>query len=70
MVVQKDVLDEMCKLVPAGRQGLTLLHISAQRKRFPWDKGCIWGLSKRCFSGCLGFTGGSEGVVCGRNGSG
>ena len=23
------------------RQGLTLLHISAQRKRFEWDRGCI-----------------------------
>ena len=33
-----------------GRQGLTLLHFSAQRKRFLWDRGCISGL----FMGCLG----------------
>ena len=24
-----------------GRQQLTLVHFSAQRKRFPWDRGCI-----------------------------
>jgi len=22
-------------------QGLTPVHVSAQRKRFPWDRGCI-----------------------------
>ena len=28
----------------AGRgQGLTLVHVSAQRKRFVWDRGCIYG---------------------------
>jgi len=25
----------------APRQGLTLVHVSAQRKRFPWDRGCV-----------------------------
>jgi hypothetical protein len=25
-------------------QGLTLVHFSAQRKRFQWDRGCIQGL--------------------------
>ena len=25
----------------AARQGLTLVHFSAQRKRFLWDRGCI-----------------------------
>ena len=24
-----------------ARQGLTLVHFSAQRKRFLWDRGCI-----------------------------
>jgi hypothetical protein len=32
--------------VPAGRQGLTLVHFSAQLKRILWDKGA--------FRGCLG----------------
>ena len=42
------VLDE----APGGahHQGLTLVHFSAQRKRFLWDRGCISGLSR----GCLG----------------
>jgi hypothetical protein len=26
------------------RQGLTLVHFSAQRKRFLWDRGCIYWL--------------------------
>jgi hypothetical protein len=25
----------------SGGQGLTLVHFSAQRKRFLWDRGCI-----------------------------
>jgi hypothetical protein len=25
-------------------QGLTLVHFSAQRKRFLWDRGCTYGL--------------------------
>jgi len=32
-----------------GQQGLTLVHFSAQRKRFLWDGGCIW----RLFRGCV-----------------
>ena len=28
---------------PGCVQGLTLVHFSAQRKRFLWDRGCIWG---------------------------
>ena len=31
------------------RQGLTLVHYSAQRKRFLWDRGCV----QRLFRGCL-----------------
>ena len=32
----------------AEDQGLTLVHFSAQRKRFPWDRGYTWE-----FKGCL-----------------
>ena len=39
-------------------QGLTLIHFSAQRKRFLWDKGCLFEL----FKGCLGGVRGYEGV--------
>ena len=28
-----------------GGQGLTLVHVSAQRGRFVWDRGCIEGVS-------------------------
>jgi len=34
-----------------GRQGLTLVHFSAQLKRFLWERGCIYGLFR-------GYTGG------------
>jgi len=37
-------------VVRALRQGLTLVHFSAQRKRILWDRGCIKGL----FRGCSG----------------
>ena len=30
------------RLRRAIRQGLTLLHISAQRKHLLWDRGCSW----------------------------
>ena len=39
-------------LGPQGRQALTLVHFSAQRKRFRWDWGCIQGL----FRGCQGAS--------------
>jgi len=35
-------------------QGLTLVHFSAQRKPFLWDRGCSQGL----FRGCSGVVGG------------
>jgi len=41
-------------LVARIRQGLILVHFSAQLKRFLWDRGCLQGLSR----GCLGVTGG------------
>jgi hypothetical protein len=31
-------------LLAAARQRLTPVHFSAQRKRFLWDKGCLWGV--------------------------
>jgi len=40
------------------RQGLTLVHFSAQLKRFVWDRGCIEGL----FGGCSWGVWGHEGV--------
>jgi len=30
------------------RQGLTLVHFSAQLERFPWDRGCVQGLFRMC----------------------
>jgi len=38
-------------LVTAAKQGLTLLHFSAQLKRFLWDRGCIQGLFRGSFAG-------------------
>jgi len=32
-------------------QGLTLVHFSAQRERFLWDRGCLWGLFRGCLAG-------------------
>ena len=43
--------------VSAANQGLTLLQISTQRKRFLWNRGCIYGLLRgylRGIRGCLG----------------
>jgi len=38
-------------------QGFTLVHFSAQRKRFLWDKGCIQGLPEGCLGGIRGYQG-------------
>jgi len=43
-------------------QGLTLVHFSAQRKRFLWDRGCIEGLFRGCSGGLRG-SGGIRGCV-------
>jgi len=32
------------RTAPSRGQGLTLVHLSAQRKRFLWDKGCFRGV--------------------------
>jgi len=37
------------------RQGLTLVHLSAQRKRFLWDKGCISGWFRGRVGGVNGW---------------
>jgi len=39
------------------RQGLTLAHFSAQRRRFVWDRGCIQGLCRGCLVGVRGYQG-------------
>jgi hypothetical protein len=36
----------------SARQGLTLVHFSAQPKRFLWDMGCI----QEAFRICIGAT--------------
>ena len=46
----------MCVSSPLG-QGLTLVHSSAQRKRFQWDRGCIEGLFSGCVAGVKGYLG-------------
>ena len=40
-----------------SRQGLTLVHFSAQRKRFRWDLGCMQGLFRGCLEGVKGHYG-------------
>ena len=45
----------MCRSAP--RQGLSLVHFSAQRKRFLWDRGCIKGLFRGCLDGVRGYQG-------------
>jgi hypothetical protein len=39
----------------SSNQGLTLLHFSAQRKRFLRDRGCVLGLCRGCFEGGRGY---------------
>jgi hypothetical protein len=42
-------------------QGLTLVHLLAQRKRFLWDRVCVYGLlrgSLQGVRGCEGLLGG------------
>jgi len=44
-------------------QGLTLVHFSAQRKHFLWDRGCIEGLFSGSSSGVYGVLGGIRGCL-------
>jgi hypothetical protein len=46
-----------------GRGLLTLVHFSAQRKRFLWDRGCIEGLCRGYFAGVWEVSGGCNGVL-------
>jgi hypothetical protein len=39
-------------------QGLTLVHFSAQRERFLWGRGCMYGLLRGCLGGVRGHEGG------------
>jgi len=39
----------------SAAQGLTLVHVSAQRKRFLWDRGCIYELFKGALWGTRGM---------------
>jgi len=56
-------------VVHPWKQGLTLVHFSAQLKRLLWDRGSIQGL----FRGGLGGVRGDHGVLrvcfCVRNGA-
>ena len=38
-------------------QGLTLVHLSAQRKRFLWERGCTYGVCMGCLGGVRGYQG-------------
>ena len=40
-----------------SHQRLTLVQISAQRKRFLWDRGCIQRLLLGCLGGVKGYCG-------------
>jgi len=54
----------------SGGQGRTLVHLSAQRKRFCWDKGYlggVYGLFKAGMQGVFSLLGDVSSV---RNGSG
>ena len=46
----------------ASAQGLTLVHFSAQRKRYVWDRVCMLGLLRGCLLGVRGHWGASR--VC------
>jgi len=46
----------------ASGQGLTLVHFSAQRKRFMWDRGCTQGLVRGCLGVYSGVLGGVQDV--------
>ena len=45
-----------------AKQGLTLVHFMAQRKRFLWNWGCILGLLRGCLRGAWEVLGDYQGV--------
>ena len=52
------------------RQGLTLVHLPAQRKRLLGDKGCLWCVPGVFMADVEGVFMGSGTVLSVRNGSG
>ena len=54
----------------ASFQGLTLVHFSAQLKRFLWDKGCLGGVQGEFMAGVEGVLRRLGDVLSVRNGSG
>jgi hypothetical protein len=55
---------------PLADQGLTLVHFSAQRKRFLWDKGRVGGVQKVGVEGVVGVFRRLGDVLSATNGSG
>ena len=45
-------------------QGLTIVHFSAQLKRFLWNRGCMKGLLRGCLGGVMGHGGCVGCVLC------
>jgi len=54
----------------ADNQGLTLVHLPAQRKPFLWDKGCFGGVYGVVMPGVAGVLWAFGGVLSVRNVSG
>jgi len=42
-------------LADGAQAGAYTRHFSAQRKRFPWDIGCLQGLFRGCSWGCTAY---------------
>ena len=53
-----------------SNQGVTLVHFSAQLKRFLWDRGCMEGVFRGRLPGVRGCWGMFRLCFCVRNGSG
>jgi len=52
------LLCDVClPLYPTFQQGLTLVHLSAQRKHFVWDRGCMQVLFRGCLVSARGYLG-------------
>ena len=52
-----DVGPGQARRAAGRRQGLTLVHFSAQLKRFLWDRGCIQALFRGGAGGIRGYCG-------------
>jgi len=51
-------------LLTTDAKGLTLVHFSAQRKRFLWDSVCMWGFFRGCSRGSWRLTGRLRCILC------